>query len=89
MTDSSLFREALGSPLNGGHFVYSAHGRSLFATVRYCIVLRSRQAPLVAIADNAGQCGTAVCQRVIEARGDFGYDAARDEIGPLKASWTP
>lgn len=52
----------------------------------YRIVLRACQAPLVAIADNAGRSGTATCQRVVEGEGDFGYDAARDEFCPLMKS---
>jgi chaperonin GroEL len=46
--------------------------------VGYKIVLRSCRAPLTAIAANAGQDGGIVCERVAEAKGNNGYNAATD-----------
>ena len=43
--------------------------------VGYNIVLRSCRAPLTMIAQNAGQDGGIVCERVIEGKGNFGYNA--------------
>ncbi|MCU0877665.1 MAG: chaperonin GroEL [Pirellulaceae bacterium] len=43
--------------------------------VGYNIVLRSCRAPLTMIATNAGQDGGIVCERVIEGKGNFGYNA--------------
>jgi chaperonin GroEL len=43
--------------------------------VGYKIVLRSCRAPLSQIADNAGQDGGIVCEKVAEAKGAFGYNA--------------
>src|SRR5688572_3112635 len=43
--------------------------------VGYNIVLRATRAPLTMIAQNAGQDGGIVCERVIEGKGNFGYNA--------------
>jgi chaperonin GroEL len=43
--------------------------------VGYNIVLRSCRAPLMMIAQNAGQDGGIVCERVIESKGNQGYNA--------------
>jgi chaperonin GroEL len=43
--------------------------------VGYKIVLRSCRAPLMMIAQNAGEDGGIVCERVIEGKGNFGYNA--------------
>jgi len=43
--------------------------------VGYKIVLRSCRAPLTMIAENAGEDGGIVCERVIEGKGNFGYNA--------------
>ena len=43
--------------------------------VGYNIVLRSCRAPLTMIAQNAGQDGGIVCERVVEGKGNFGYNA--------------
>jgi chaperonin GroEL len=43
--------------------------------VGYNIVLRACRAPLTMIAQNAGQDGGIVCERVIEGKGNFGYNA--------------
>jgi chaperonin GroEL len=44
--------------------------------VGYKIVLRACRAPLTQIADNAGQDGGIVCEKVAEGKGPFGYNAA-------------
>ena len=44
--------------------------------VGYNIVLRSCRAPLTQIAGNAGQDGGIVCEKVSEAKGAIGYNAA-------------
>jgi chaperonin GroEL len=44
--------------------------------VGYKIILRACRAPLTQIADNAGQDGGIVCEKVGEGKGPFGYNAA-------------
>jgi chaperonin GroEL len=51
--------------------------------VGYNIVVRACRAPLTTIADNAGQDGGIVCERVIEAKGNTGYNAATDTYEDL------
>ena len=46
--------------------------------VGYKIVLRACRAPVTQIADNAGQDGGIVCEKVAEGKGNFGYNAATD-----------
>ena len=46
--------------------------------IGYKIVLRACRAPLTAIAANAGQDGGIVCEKVAEAKGNNGYNAATD-----------
>ncbi len=46
--------------------------------VGYNIVIRACRAPLTAIANNAGKDGGIVCERVLEAKGNMGYNAATD-----------
>jgi chaperonin GroEL len=46
--------------------------------IGYKIVLRACRAPLTAIAANAGQDGGIVCEKVAEAKGNQGYNAATD-----------
>ncbi len=46
--------------------------------VGYNIVVRACRAPLTTIASNAGQDGGIVCERVLEAKGNVGYNAATD-----------
>jgi chaperonin GroEL len=43
--------------------------------VGYNIVLRACRAPLTWISSNAGQDGGIVCERVLEGKGNFGYNA--------------
>ena len=45
-------------------------------TIGYNIVLRASRAPLSMIASNAGQDGSIVCEKVLEASGNHGYNAA-------------
>ena len=51
--------------------------------VGYNIVVRACRAPLTTIASNAGQDGGIVCERVIEAKGNMGYNAATDTYEDL------
>ena len=51
--------------------------------VGYNIVLRACRAPLTTIANNAGQDGGIVCEKVLEAKGNIGYNAATDEYEDL------
>ncbi|REK15507.1 MAG: chaperonin GroEL [Planctomycetota bacterium] len=51
--------------------------------VGYNIVVRACRAPLSTIADNAGQDGGIVCERVFEAKGNNGYNAATDTYEDL------
>ncbi|HEX3656845.1 MAG TPA: chaperonin GroEL [Pirellulales bacterium] len=46
--------------------------------VGYKIVRRACRAPLTMIATNAGQDGGIVCEKVLEAKGNHGYNAATD-----------
>jgi chaperonin GroEL len=43
--------------------------------VGYNIVVRACRSPLTMIADNAGQDGGIVCEKVAEAKGNVGYNA--------------
>jgi chaperonin GroEL len=51
--------------------------------VGFGIVTRASRSPLIAIADNAGQDGGIVCERVLERKGNEGYNAATDEYEDL------
>jgi chaperonin GroEL len=51
--------------------------------VGYNIVIRASRAPLTAIAENAGQDGGIVAERVAERKGNEGYNAATDEYQDL------
>jgi len=51
--------------------------------VGYNIVLRACRAPLTAIANNAGQDGGIVCEKVVEGDDNFGYNAATDTYEDL------
>ena len=51
--------------------------------VGYKIVLRACRAPVTQIADNAGQDGGIVAEKVSEGKGNFGYNAADERLrGP-------
>ena len=43
--------------------------------VGYNIVLRACRAPLTMISQNAGQDGSIVCEKVLDGKGNFGYNA--------------
>ena len=51
--------------------------------VGYNIIIRACRAPLTAIANNAGQDGGIVCERVLESKGNNGYNAATDTYEDL------
>jgi len=51
--------------------------------VGYNIVLRACRAPLSWIADNAGQDGGIVCEKVLDGKSNFGYNALTDEYGDM------
>ena len=50
------------------------------------IVLRAVRAPLHTIASNAGQDGGIVCEKVLNEKGNFGYNALTDEYEDLVAA---
>ena len=54
--------------------------------IGYNIVTRSCRAPVSAIANNAGQDGGIVCEKVVEAKGNIGYNAATDVYEDLVKS---
>ncbi len=58
-------------------------GLSHDQTVGYNIVVRACRSPLTTIANNAGQDGGIVCERVLEAKGNTGYNAATDAYEDL------
>jgi chaperonin GroEL len=49
----------------------------------YSIVLRSCRSPLITIAFNAGQDGGIVCEKVLDGKGNFGYNALTDQYEDL------
>jgi chaperonin GroEL len=51
--------------------------------VGYNIVLRACRAPLTMIAQNAGKDGSVICEKVLEGKGNFGYNAASDTFEDL------
>jgi len=52
-------------------------------TVGFNIVVRAARAPLTMIAANAGQDGSIVCEKVLAATGNHGYNAATGEYEDL------
>ena len=56
--------------------VVKPNGLATDEEVGYKIVLRACRAPVTQIADNAGQDGGIVCEKVAEGKGAFGYNAA-------------
>ncbi|MFO0883818.1 MAG: chaperonin GroEL [Pirellulales bacterium] len=60
-----------------------AEGTPHDETVGYNIVLRACRAPLTMISENAGQDGGIVCERVIESKGNNGYNALTNEYEDL------
>jgi chaperonin GroEL len=55
-----------------------AEGLTHDQEVGYNIVRRACRAPVTMIASNAGQDGGVVCEKVLEGKGNFGYNAATD-----------
>jgi len=53
-----------------------ADGLSHDEQIGYNIVVRACRAPLTQISANAGQDGSIICEKVIEGKGNFGYNAA-------------
>ena len=51
--------------------------------VGYNIVLRACRAPLTMIAENAGQDGGIVCEKVANSKGNYGYNALTDNYEDL------
>jgi chaperonin GroEL len=56
----------------------TAQGLSHDQEVGYNIVRRACRSPLTMIASNAGQDGGIVCEKVLEGKGNHGYNAATD-----------
>jgi chaperonin GroEL len=52
----------------------------------YQIVLRACRAPLTTIAANAGKDGGIICEKVLEGKGNFGYNALTDAFEDLVKS---
>jgi chaperonin GroEL len=53
-------------------------GLSADQLVGYNIVRRACRAPITMISTNAGQDGNVICEKVLEGKGNFGYNAATD-----------
>jgi chaperonin GroEL len=51
--------------------------------IGFNIVLRACRSPLTMIASNAGQDGSVICEKVLEAKGNNGYNAATGEFEDL------
>ena len=58
-------------------------GLSQDETVGYKIITRACRAPLTLIASNAGQDGSVICEKVLESKGNSGYNAATDVFEDL------
>jgi chaperonin GroEL len=58
-------------------------GLSTDEAVGYNIVLRAVRAPLTCIAANAGKDGGIVCEKVLDEKGNVGYNAAEDKYEDL------
>jgi chaperonin GroEL len=61
-------------------------GLSDDAVTGYNIILRACRAPLTQIADNAGVDGSVICEKVAEATGNTGYNAATGKFEDLVKS---
>jgi chaperonin GroEL len=55
-------------------------------TTGIAIVRKSLEAPMRIIAENAGVEGSVVLQRVMNSRGDYGYNARTDKFESMKAA---
>ncbi len=51
--------------------------------VGYKIVLQACRAPITSIASNAGKDGSVICEKILEQKGNVGYNAAADKIEDL------
>ncbi len=60
-----------------------AEGLSTDEQMGYNLVLRACRAPLTMISNNAGQDGSVVCEKVLEQKGNNGYNAATDTYEDL------
>ncbi len=60
-----------------------AEGLSHDEEVGYNIVLRACRAPVTCIANNAGKDGGIICEKVLEGKANFGYNAATDTFEDL------
>jgi len=67
-----------GALLRASTSVKGADGLSTDEAVGYNIVLRACRAPLTHIAENAGQDGGVVCEKVSKSKGNNGYNALTD-----------
>jgi len=54
--------------------------------IGFNIVIRACRSPLFWIAENAGQDGGIVCEKIIEGKGNFGYNALTDKYEDLVKS---
>jgi chaperonin GroEL len=61
-------------------------GLSIDAGTGYNIILRACRAPLIQIADNAGEDGSVICEKVSELEGNRGYNAASGKYEDLVRS---
>jgi len=61
----------------------SPKGLSQDEETGYNIVIRACRSPLTSIANNAGQDGGIVCERVVQEEGNSGYNAATDTYEDL------
>jgi chaperonin GroEL len=68
--------------LRASHTV-KTKGLSHDEEIGFQIIVRSCAAPLDQIAENAGQDGGVVVSKVLEGKGNFGYDALKDEYTDL------
>jgi chaperonin GroEL len=69
--------------LRAAHAVKPSEDLLADERVGYDIVLRACRAPLTMIAQNAGQDGGIVCERVLESKGNKGYNALTDTYEDL------
>ena len=69
--------------LRAGAQVKPAADLSEGESIGYNIVLRAIRAPLSMIAENAGKDGGIVCEKVVEGKGNFGYNALTDTYEDL------
>jgi chaperonin GroEL len=60
-----------------------SEGLSHDESIGFNIVTRACRAPLTMIASNAGQDGSIVCEKVLDGKGNFGYNAATNVFEDL------